>query len=132
VLVLAGGRRPATLDLVALTIPIPWMAAKLGCFLNGCCHGRPCSLPWAVTFPPGARTAPPGVPIHPSQLYEVVPSDESLGYRLSPSGLGLLPSASAFIPPFICGFLLREEFLRHFGFLRQHGGVEKRLIMVKL
>jgi phosphatidylglycerol:prolipoprotein diacylglycerol transferase len=71
VLVLAGGRRPAALDLVALTIPIPWIAAKLGCLLNGCCHGRPCSLPWAVTFPPGARTAPPGVPIHPSQLYEV-------------------------------------------------------------
>ncbi len=57
--------------LVALTIPIPWIAAKLGCFLNGCCHGRPCSLPWAVTFPPGARAAPPGVPLHPTQLYEV-------------------------------------------------------------
>jgi len=70
VLLLAAHRR-AALDLVALTIPIPWSAAKLGCFLNGCCHGRPCSLPWAVTFPPGARTAPPGVPIHPSQLYEV-------------------------------------------------------------
>jgi phosphatidylglycerol:prolipoprotein diacylglycerol transferase len=67
----AGVRRRAALDLVALTIPIPWIAAKLGCFLNGCCHGRPCSLPWAVTFPPGARTAPPGVPVHPSQLYEV-------------------------------------------------------------
>ncbi len=64
-------RRRAGLDLVALTVPIPWIAAKLGCFLNGCCHGRPCSLPWAITFPPGARTAPPGVPLHPSQLYEV-------------------------------------------------------------
>jgi phosphatidylglycerol:prolipoprotein diacylglycerol transferase len=63
--------RHAGLDLVAVTIPIPWSAAKLGCFLNGCCHGRPSSLPWAVTFPPGARTAPPGVPLHPSQLYEV-------------------------------------------------------------
>ncbi len=67
---LAGVRRPAALDLVALTIPIPWIAAKLGCLLNGCCYGRPCSLPWAVTFPPGGA-APPGVPIHPSQLYEV-------------------------------------------------------------
>jgi phosphatidylglycerol:prolipoprotein diacylglycerol transferase len=71
VVLLAGARRPAALDLVALTIPIPWIAAKLGCFFNGCCYGRPCSLPWAVTFPPGARTAPPGVPVHPSQLYEV-------------------------------------------------------------
>jgi phosphatidylglycerol:prolipoprotein diacylglycerol transferase len=64
-------RRHAALDLVATTIPIPWITAKLGCLLNGCCHGRPCSLPWAITFPEGARTAPPGVPIHPSQLYEI-------------------------------------------------------------
>ncbi|MBM4028103.1 MAG: prolipoprotein diacylglyceryl transferase [Planctomycetes bacterium] len=69
--ILLTPRRPAGLDLVALTVPMPWMAAKLGCFLNGCCHGRPCSLPWAVTFPPAARTAPPGVPLHPTQLYEV-------------------------------------------------------------
>jgi len=68
---LLAAHRPMGLDLVALTIPVPWIAAKLGCFLNGCCHGRPCSLPWAVTFPQGARTAPPGVPLHPTQLYEV-------------------------------------------------------------
>jgi len=71
VVLLLSRQRGAALDLVALAIPIPWIAAKLGCFLNGCCHGRPCSLPWAVTFPPGARWAPPGVPLHPSQLYEV-------------------------------------------------------------
>ena len=71
VVLLLSRKRRAALDLVALAIPIPWIAAKLGCFLNGCCHGRPCSLPWAVTFPPGARGAPPGVPLHPSQLYEV-------------------------------------------------------------
>ncbi len=69
-LLLSGNRR-AVLDLVALTIPIPWIAAKVGCFFNGCCYGRPCSLPWAVTFPEAARTAPAGVPIHPTQLYEV-------------------------------------------------------------
>lgn len=62
----------AGLDLVALTIPIPWIAAKLGCFLNGCCYGRPCSLPWAVVFPQGSRDAPAGVPLHPTQLYEVM------------------------------------------------------------
>jgi phosphatidylglycerol:prolipoprotein diacylglycerol transferase len=63
--------RAATLDLVATTIPIPWIAAKLGCLCNGCCHGRPCSLPWALAFPEGARTAPAGIPVHPTQLYEV-------------------------------------------------------------
>ena len=64
-------QRPAALDLVATTIPIPWMAAKSGCLLNGCCYGQPCSLPWAITFPEGARGAPAGVPVHPSQLYEI-------------------------------------------------------------
>ncbi|MBN2019478.1 MAG: prolipoprotein diacylglyceryl transferase, partial [Sedimentisphaerales bacterium] len=24
---------------------------KIGCFLNGCCFGKPCDLPWAVRFP---------------------------------------------------------------------------------
>jgi phosphatidylglycerol:prolipoprotein diacylglycerol transferase len=68
---LLSRQRLLALDLVALTIPIPWIAGKLGCFLNGCCHGRPSSLPWAVTFPEGARGAPAGVAVHPTQLYEV-------------------------------------------------------------
>ncbi len=59
------------LDLVAQAVPVPWMAAKLGCLFNGCCYGRPCALAWAITFPEGARGAPAGVPIHPTQLYEV-------------------------------------------------------------
>ena len=68
---LLARRRSDGLDLTAETVPIPWIAAKIGCFLNGCCHGRPCSLPWSVTFPEGARGAPAGIPLHPSQLYEV-------------------------------------------------------------
>ena len=70
VLLLTRHRR-AGLDLVALAIPVPWIMGKVGCLLNGCCHGRPCSLPWAITFPEGARGAPAGVPLHPTQLYEV-------------------------------------------------------------
>jgi phosphatidylglycerol:prolipoprotein diacylglycerol transferase len=44
---------------------------RLGCFLNGCCFGRPCHLPWAITFDPDsfAGTTYPGVPLHPTQLY---------------------------------------------------------------
>ena len=36
---------------------------RLACFLNGCCYGRICHLPWAVNFPniQGER--------HPTQLY---------------------------------------------------------------
>jgi phosphatidylglycerol:prolipoprotein diacylglycerol transferase len=44
---------------------------RIGCFLNGCCFGRPCHLPWAITFDPDsfAGTTYPGVPLHPTQLY---------------------------------------------------------------
>jgi phosphatidylglycerol:prolipoprotein diacylglycerol transferase len=64
-------RRRAALDLVAVSVPLPWIMGKIGCLCNGCCYGRACSLPWAITFPEGARGAPAGVPLHPTQLYEV-------------------------------------------------------------
>lgn len=62
------------LDIVAVTLPVPMILAKGACFVNGCCYGAACSLPWAVTFPEGGteRTAPAGVPLHPTQLYEIL------------------------------------------------------------
>lgn len=73
VLVLARDKKTMS-DVVALTLPLPMMLAKVACFLNGCCYGAPCNLPWAVTFPEGAEyyTAPPGIPRHPTQLYEII------------------------------------------------------------
>ena len=68
---LLANQRRAALDLVVLTIPIPWSLAKLGCLLNGCCYGQPSSLPWAITFPEG-EYAPAGVPLHPAQVYEIL------------------------------------------------------------
>lgn len=68
---LLSNRKAAAMDLVATSVPGPWIMAKLGCFFNGCCYGKPCSLPWAVTFPEAARGAPAGIPLHPTQLYEV-------------------------------------------------------------
>jgi phosphatidylglycerol:prolipoprotein diacylglycerol transferase len=37
---------------------------RIGCFLAGCCYGKPTALPWGVRFPdlPG--------PVHPTQLYD--------------------------------------------------------------
>ncbi|MBI5246108.1 MAG: prolipoprotein diacylglyceryl transferase [Elusimicrobia bacterium] len=51
-----------------------WLAfGRLGCFLAGCCYGRPTNLPWGVVFTdPRARMPPEllGVRLHPVQLYE--------------------------------------------------------------
>ncbi len=44
---------------------------RIGCFLAGCCYGRPCSSGIGVHFPPGspAWTQYGPVAVHPAQLY---------------------------------------------------------------
>ena len=75
-------------DCMAPGLLVGLALGRLGCFLNGCCFGSPCELPWAVRFPP---ESPPwldqinrgllrsavdttgqrlwSLPIHPAQLY---------------------------------------------------------------
>jgi phosphatidylglycerol:prolipoprotein diacylglycerol transferase len=55
-------------DVLAPSIALGYVFGRIGCFLNGCCYGRECSLPWAVHFPPGHETYPKGV--HPTELYD--------------------------------------------------------------
>jgi len=38
-------------DIVAPSLMFGMGAARIGCFLNGCCWGAPAAVPWAVTFP---------------------------------------------------------------------------------
>lgn len=42
-----------------------------GCFLAGCCCGKPTHLPWGMVFDETSRAGThfPGTPIHPTQLY---------------------------------------------------------------
>src|SRR4051794_18778660 len=39
------------LDVVAPALALGIALGRLGCFLNGCCYGDVCDLPWAVAFP---------------------------------------------------------------------------------
>jgi phosphatidylglycerol:prolipoprotein diacylglycerol transferase len=53
----------------ALDFIVPYGAlahafGRIGCFLNGCCFGKSCELPWAVRFPEVPYA------VHPTQLYE--------------------------------------------------------------
>lgn len=41
----------ALTDLVAPGVLIGVALGRIGCFLNGCCYGGVCELPWAVEFP---------------------------------------------------------------------------------
>jgi len=61
-------------DIIAPGLLIGIAIGRIGCFMNGCCFGEPCSLPWAVKFPPGsfAYYVYGDVAVHPTQLYEVI------------------------------------------------------------
>uniref|UniRef100_A0A7C2EJH5 Phosphatidylglycerol--prolipoprotein diacylglyceryl transferase n=1 Tax=Ammonifex degensii TaxID=42838 RepID=A0A7C2EJH5_9THEO len=53
-------------DITAVGAAAGYPFARIGCFLNGCCYGKPTTVPWAVAFPFD------GVPRHPTQLYAVL------------------------------------------------------------
>lgn len=65
-----------TLDVFAPGVALGHAIGRIGCFAAGCCWGLECSRPWAVTFNnPDAHDltgVPLGVPLHPSQLYEML------------------------------------------------------------
>ncbi len=58
-------------DTLAPSVILGQAIGRLACFLNGDAFGIPTTLPWAVTFTNPAAMAPLGVPLHPTQLYEM-------------------------------------------------------------
>jgi len=62
------------LDITALGVSLGHAIGRVGCFLGGCCYGRPTSLPWGVRFKNLGPFPHPfeETPIHPTQLYEAV------------------------------------------------------------
>ena len=87
------------MDVMAPSIAIGIFFGRIGCFLNGCCYGDACQLPWAVSFP---KNSPPwqhheflqliprdalwSLPVHPTQIYAAI------------DGLVLLLLLSAYYP----------------------------------
>ncbi len=70
------------MDAIVPAIGFAIAIARIGCFLNGCCYGVACDLPWGVEFPRGSRAFASlfgsewvvthlhqTVPLHPLQLY---------------------------------------------------------------
>jgi len=93
-------RRPAG-ELLDAMVPAGLLAlaiGRLGCFLAGCCYGRPTTLPWSVVFP---ALGPPAR--HPLQLYSA--AGDLLLYLLLPRR------------PRVCGALARRGCIG-FGCLR--------------
>ncbi|MGC4113391.1 MAG: prolipoprotein diacylglyceryl transferase [Myxococcales bacterium] len=60
-------------DCAAPAIALGHAFGRVGCFMGGCCWGRPTNLPWAVRFPASDFfEGPVGVLLHPVQLYEAL------------------------------------------------------------
>lgn len=57
-------------DALSAPLALGHAIGRLGCFMNGCCHGRACDYLWAVSFQSPAEIA--GQPVHPTQIYEMV------------------------------------------------------------
>lgn len=58
-------------DTLAPGIILGQALGRFGCAMNGCCYGKVTDLPWAITFRDPSAQAPLGVPLHPTQLYEM-------------------------------------------------------------
>jgi len=61
-----------TSDILAPSIAAGQFLGRIGCFFAGCCYGKRCDLPWAITFTHPETLAPMGVPLHPTQLYSAL------------------------------------------------------------
>jgi phosphatidylglycerol:prolipoprotein diacylglycerol transferase len=70
-------------DIAAPSLMMGLGFGRIGCFLNGCCFGRPSELPWAMSFPKETPVyleheraglfeseSLRSLPVHPTQLYE--------------------------------------------------------------
>lgn len=45
------------MDIIAPSAALGLAIGRIGCFLNGCCYGGTCELPWAVQFPFGSSVS---------------------------------------------------------------------------
>lgn len=69
-------RRPLSFwaagDLWAPALSLGQAVGRIGCFMAGCCYGKPTELPWGAVFTHPHSLAPPGVALHPTQLYSAL------------------------------------------------------------
>ncbi len=71
-------------DAFAAPLALGMALGRMGCFLNGCCFGRPTEVAWAVHYPKVAEAFLKfgGAGLHPSPLYFTLAEGAILGLML--------------------------------------------------
>ncbi len=59
-------------DLLAPGIILSQAVGRIGCTLNGCCHGVATDLPWAFVYTHPLSDAAIGIAVHPVPVYEII------------------------------------------------------------
>jgi phosphatidylglycerol:prolipoprotein diacylglycerol transferase len=59
-------------DVITMDMAVCMALGRWACFVNGCCFGLPCDLPWAVIYTDPNSRAPLDLPLHPVQLYQII------------------------------------------------------------
>ncbi len=67
-------------DVMAPSVALGHALGRLGCFFNGCCYGKACTLAWAVHYPKPHLMH--DIPVHPTQVYEALGNALLLGWLL--------------------------------------------------
>lgn len=95
----------AAMDIAAPCVMVGLALGRIGCFLNGCCYGSQCDLPWSVRFPydspPYVEQVDRGQVTPPEQL--VVQGADGRSY--------LVPGKQAANNPLLQGLVARERSL---------------------
>jgi len=102
---LRGGAPAPLFDAIVPAGLVALGIGRLGCFLGGCCVGRPSDLPWALVVPTLG-----GPPRHPLPLYSAA---LDFGVAVAAMRLGAPPGRAALVG--LAGFALARfalEFLR--------------------
>ena len=61
-----------TADILAPGLALGHAVGRFGCLFAGCCYGKTCDLPFAISFSHPQSLAPLNVLLHPTQLYMVI------------------------------------------------------------
>ncbi len=62
----------AMLDVMSVTTCLVHMFGRIGCFMAGCCYGKPTDSFFGVTYTSDVCQAPLQTSLHPTQLYEAL------------------------------------------------------------